>query len=152
MTSEHLDPKIQFALTQAIESEALPKGMQQRIQSKILARIAASATAQHHTQLASAGDWFAMSEHISCKVLNQDDAVASYLLKMQPGAVLPAHHHPMDEECLVLEGEVSIGTELILRKGDFHLALKGLPHAKIESQAGALLYLRGAIPHLAHFI
>ncbi len=152
MTSDNIDPTIQTALAQAIEAEALPKGMQKRLQNRILTQIAASSTSAHTTQVASAGQWFAMSEQISFKVLNHGDAVASYLLKMQPGAVLPAHHHPIEEECLVLEGEVSIGTELVLRKGDFHLALKGLPHADIVSQTGALLYLRGAIPHLAQLL
>jgi quercetin dioxygenase-like cupin family protein len=150
--SSDFDPALAALLDQSVAPEALPKSMQRRIQNRLAKAIAGDSTQRHVTQFAAAGEWFAMSEQISFKVLNQQGGTASYLLKMQPGAILPAHHHPVDEECLVLEGELSIGEELVLHPGDFHLALKDLPHADIASRTGALLFLRGAIPHLAHLL
>ena len=61
-----------------------------------------------------------------------------------PGASLPAHDHPADEECLVLEGEVMLG-DILGRAGDYHLAPKGLPHGTITSKTGALLFIRAGI-------
>jgi len=67
-------------------------------------------------------------------------------LKLEPGAAVVPHDHPVDEECLVLEGEARIG-ELVVRAGDYHLAPRGKPHGMITSEHGALLFLRGAVPH-----
>ena len=69
----------------------------------------------------------------------------SYLLRLAPGAALPAHRHPVDEECVVLEGEVQIGT-LRVGAGGFHLGRKDVLHDRLCSAGGALIFLRGAIP------
>jgi anti-sigma factor ChrR (cupin superfamily) len=63
-------------------------------------------------------------------------------MRVTPGAVYPAHAHDGDEECLVLEGEVSFG-ELTLRAGDFHLARKGHRHPQASSPQGCVLYISG---------
>ena len=52
--------------------------------------------------------------------------------------------HADDEECLVLEGEVSVG-DLRLRAGDFHVAARGSQHPRLESRPGALLLLSHAL-------
>jgi quercetin dioxygenase-like cupin family protein len=42
--------------------------------------------------------------------------VAGGGVALYPGASLPAHDHPADEECLVLEGEVMLG-DIVGRAG-----------------------------------
>lgn len=56
---------------------------------------------------------------------------------------MPPHEHPLDEECLVLEGEFTLES-IKLRAGDFHFAPKGMTHGVARSEHGALLYIRGA--------
>ena len=91
------------------------------------------------------GEWQPFSPKVTIKVLRRDVHTQSYLLKLEPGAVLLPHVHGQDEECMVLEGEVRIG-ELVVRQGAYHLAPKGVAHEPIRSHAGAVLFLRGAIP------
>jgi len=93
------------------------------------------------------GEWQKFSPKVSIKVLrrDEDENTQSYLLRLEPGAVLLPHVHGRDEECMVLEGEVRIG-EFVVRQGSYHLAPAGVSHEPISSEAGALLFLRGAIP------
>jgi anti-sigma factor ChrR (cupin superfamily) len=81
-------------------------------------------------------------------VLHHDGDTLSYLLRLEAGAALPAHRHPQDEECLVLEGEMHIG-ELVVPTGGYHLGRKGVLHDRLTSPAGALIFLRGAVPDAA---
>ena len=97
------------------------------------------------TVQAEDGDWQPFSPKVTIKILRRDVHTQSYLLKLEPGAVLLPHVHGQDEECMVLEGEVRIG-DLVVRQGAYHLAPKGIAHEPIRSEAGALLFLRGAIP------
>lgn len=96
---------------------------------------------------AEAGNWEPHSPGVTMKRLHVDETAGmrSFLLCMAPGAVVASHDHPADEECLVLEGELVVG-DLTLRAGDYHLAPKGVPHAALEAPAGALLFIRAALP------
>ena len=66
------------------------------------------------------------------------------LLRLQPNAVLHGHPHTLEEECLVLEGEISIGDHVI-RQGDMHIAEPGCEHPDLTTTAGALLMVRSEI-------
>ena len=73
----------------------------------------------------------------------------SFLLRLDPGATLPGHDHPGDEECMVLEGEMIIAG-LRLGPGDYHLGRRGLPHGAISSPGGGLIFIRGALDEQAN--
>ena len=94
---------------------------------------------------ADEGVWESFSPKVKIKVLHRDVDTQSYLLKLEPGAVVLPHVHGQDEECMVLEGEVRIGN-LVVKAGAYHLAPRGVSHEPISSENGALLFLRGAIP------
>ncbi|MEM7222119.1 MAG: cupin domain-containing protein [Pseudomonadota bacterium] len=98
------------------------------------------------TLRADEGPWQEISEGIEKKLLNQDPAagVESYLLRLAPGTRAPSHSHTVTEECLMLEGDFSIG-ELKLGPGDYHAAPPGLDHPEVSTEAGCLLYIRGEI-------
>jgi anti-sigma factor ChrR (cupin superfamily) len=98
--------------------------------------------AEHLTIRADAGEWIRVAPGVRMKLLREDDMTRSYLLRMRAGAALPAHDHDLDEECMVLEGDVWLG-EVHARAGDFHLARRDLAHGEIRSEAGCLLFLRG---------
>jgi anti-sigma factor ChrR (cupin superfamily) len=120
----------------------------QRVKQALLRRIAASNSAEHLTVQAAAGDWCPFGRGVQIKVLHEAAGVMSYLLRLQAGARLPAHRHPIDEECVVLEGEVQIG-ELRIAAGGFHLGRQDRLHDQLRSDAGALIFLRGATPDAA---
>jgi len=92
------------------------------------------------------GIWEVTSPGVCRKLLhvNADAGWQALLVRVDPGAAVPAHAHPMLEECLVLEGEFELAGEIV-RKGDLHLAYPGQDHGQIFSRNGALLYIRAAL-------
>ncbi len=74
-----------------------------------------------------------------------DSEVASFLIRLDPGFYHEGHDHPVDEDCMILEGQCSL-SGIALEAGDFHFAPKGLPHRQTKSETGALLFVRGANP------
>jgi anti-sigma factor ChrR (cupin superfamily) len=144
----HLDPDLLTLIDETIEPDpADPQdaAMHERVKRKLLRRIAADSTDRHVTHNPGPQDWQPFGDGVQIKVLHQSGGVMSYLLRLQAGASLPAHRHPVDEECVVLEGEVQIGS-LTLAAGGFHLGRKDILHDRLASAGGALIYLRGAVP------
>lgn len=150
-TTPLLDADLLALIDQALEADQpdpADASMHERVKRKLLRRIAADTTDRHLTHHPGPQDWQPFGEGVRIKVLHESGGVMSYLLRLQAGASLPAHRHPVDEECVVLEGEVQIGS-LQLAAGGFHLGRKDLLHDRLASTGGALIYLRGAIPQAA---
>ncbi len=89
------------------------------------------------------GEWEELFKGVFKKALlvDKDEGAESYLLRIDPGAVCPAHSHTKTEECLVLEGEMIIGTARFAA-GDYHAAPPKIPHLPITSETGTILYVR----------
>lgn len=100
------------------------------------------------TVRADEGAWVKIAPLVDLKVLHDDGHARSFLLRLAPGARLPAHTHVGEEACVVLEGTAALG-DLEVRAGDFHLAAAGSAHGDITSRTGALLYLRADAPSLS---
>lgn len=98
--------------------------------------------AEHLTIRDGEAGWTILSPGVSMKLLNEDTATRTYLLRLAAGIRLPGHEHTLDEECMVLEGEVWLG-DLQAQAGDYHLARRGLPHGEVYTETGCLLFLRG---------
>lgn len=151
MDEHALDPDVADLIAGAFEPEppadALDEAAKARIKRRLLQRIAADSTGRHVTHQAAEG-WQPFGAGVQIKVLHESGGVMSYLLRLAAGAALPPHRHPVDEECVVLEGEVRIGS-LKLGAGGFHLGRQGVLHDALRSEHGALIYLRGAIPDAA---
>lgn len=122
-----------------------PSAADAALKRRLLRAIAAEATPRHLTVPADAGVWRPAGPGLQVKVLHEADGIMSYLVRLAPGASLPPHRHPVAEECVVLEGAVRIG-DLRIAAGGFHLGLAGLPHDRVGSDEGALVFLRGAPP------
>ena len=92
------------------------------------------------------GPWQPIAEGIAKKLLFQDPAagVESYLLRMAPGTRIAPHGHAKTEECLMLEGDCTIGAQR-LGPGDFQAVPAGVDHPEVTTEAGALIYIRGEI-------
>ena len=106
----------------------------------------AEADASHLTIADDAGEWWPFLDGITIKMLREHDGVLSYLLRLEPGARLPPHRHPQDEECIVLEGRLRVGARIEIGPGSYHLAHSGALHATIWTETGATIFLRGAVP------
>lgn len=140
---------------------AIPAG---RIHARLLARIHAQKrpeveadnTGKAHAFLTlrnsgGPGDgWVELLPKAHAKLLFTDGEAESYLIRLEPGAWAPAHEHPADEECLVLEGTLWQG-DVFLQAGDFHVARPGMKHGELRTDTGALVFIRYARP-LAQYI
>ena len=137
------DPDPQAAEVPGDTAVAVPRS--RTIRRRLMERVA-DADTSHMTIDASDGPWKPFVDGVQIKVLHQDAGTMSYLLKLEPGARLPAHRHPADEECIVIEGSVRVGTQVTVGRGGYHLAHRGALHPTISTDTGATIFLRGAVP------
>ena len=87
------------------------------------------------------GVWQSLAPDIAMKVLDSDDSMRAFLLRLAPGACLPGHPHAEDEMCFVLEGEATLG-DVTVGPGDYHLARAGSAHGDVTTRSGCLLLIR----------
>lgn len=115
-----------------------------RVKARVLTAVAGKTGALHGTVRAQAGVWEPMAPGVERKLLWESGDTVSCMLRLAPGAVVAAHGHLLDEECVVLEGSLRIGSDLVLQVGDFHIGVQGVAHDETRSDTGAVVYLRGS--------
>lgn len=121
------------------------------LRQRILQRVTADqAPDPHLTVRAHERHWHNIGPGIEIKLLRRASDNETYMLRLAPGATLPPHNHPEDEECLVLEGEVWLDNTHAFA-GDYHLGRRGIPHGEIHTDTGCLLFLRSAKPFTAEY-
>ncbi len=145
-----LDADLLEAFCAAQAAGPVDAALARRVKQRVMHRVAALED-RHLTVQPGPAEWQAFGEGVQIKVLHESGGTMSYLLKLAPGASLPAHRHPCDEECVVLEGTLRIG-ELEVAAGGFHLARAHSLHDRITTVDGATIYLRGAVPEPGHCI
>jgi len=119
----------------------------------LLERVADADADRHITITPAQGIWRSLREGVGLMVLREHaGGVKSCLLRIAPGATVPAHRHLADEECVVLSGHVQVGSSPELGPGTYHLAAMGNLHATIRSRDGATIFLRGTLPRLEDFL
>ena len=109
--------------------------------------MASLASPSNYTVAAGDGQWAESGlPGIRIKILAVDHqrGLVTMLLRGDPGARYPAHHHSAPEECYVIRGSVTIGGRL-LHAGDFHHADAGSDHGEITTMEGAEVLLVGAV-------
>ncbi len=89
------------------------------------------------------GEWTTLLRGVERKLLHEAAGAHSYLLRLAPGARVPRHSHALDEESLILEGDLTIDG-VLCTAGDYHFAPCGKPHGRLTSEHGCLLFVRGA--------
>ncbi len=79
---------------------------------------------------------------IKVRVLSIDRTARrmSLLMKLEAGSEYPAHHHDGYEECLILEGEIRVGSTRLCA-GDYQRCETNTDHVEQYSPTGALLWL-----------
>lgn len=139
---------VEARMSEAVREAPLDAMSERFMKSRLMTRVRdLERGAATNTVRPEHGEWEKFSPRIKMKVLRReaDGSSMSYLLKLEPGAFLVPHKHHIDEECVVLEGEVTIGEELV-GPGTYHLAPRGMVHAPIRSEHGAILFIRGKEP------
>jgi anti-sigma factor ChrR (cupin superfamily) len=61
------------------------------------------------------------------------------MFKMDPGTSYPEHVHDGPEECYVLEGDLHVGDEFVMHKGDYQRATPQSEHGRQWTKGGCLL-------------
>lgn len=137
------------ALAGALRAAQLPGSRCRTMRERVLASVADPAPPQTETVRGLSVPWQRAWPGVTLRVMRRDVAadLQVTVLRMEPGSTIPAHAHTKEEECLVLEGEILIGSHP-LRRGDFHLVHAGGHHPDITSPSGALLLIRSEIPNL----
>jgi anti-sigma factor ChrR (cupin superfamily) len=133
-------------LAHAIAPAELAAGTRARMSSRVIERARRVPPAGTWTQRADEGEWQLLAAGVTMKLLriDRDAGNQTALVQFSPGSSLEQHEHTQEEECLVLEGEIMIGSHT-LHAGDVHFARPGTQHAAIRSAVGALLLVRSDI-------
>jgi quercetin dioxygenase-like cupin family protein len=108
------------------------------------ARWWALAKGQARCSVANGRRWFASGAGVRVHRLWGDAEVVSMLVCFEAGASVPDHGHALDEDCLVLEGEMFLG-DILLRAGDYQLAPTGGGHWGEMSDVGCTFFFHGAL-------
>jgi anti-sigma factor ChrR (cupin superfamily) len=159
MTKPVLDTAVLEALLAAVAPVSLSQDERDGLYARILARIAPQGLAppplaaeagpppSTFTIRAAEMHWVTVGPGVEVKVLRMDAERndQTVLIRMQPGSVVVGHRHTQEEECLILEGEVTIGDHR-LSAGDMHVARPGAIHEPIRAPHGALLLIRSEMP------
>ena len=88
------------------------------------------------------GEWQLLATGVYRKTLFEDRerGTTTSIIKLQPGAHIPSHHHGGIEECIVLEGDVYSDTESFAA-GDYLCMPEGSMHEQLFSMNGAMLFI-----------
>jgi quercetin dioxygenase-like cupin family protein len=130
----------------AVASSLLPTIPAPEVASKMKATLLnriKSSESSHRFMFANQGNWRTIAEGVQVKVLRQESNSRSVLVKMAANSFLPAHEHDVDEEAIVLEGEVWL-EDILCGIGDYHHAHAGSSHREIRTDHGCLLFIRSA--------
>lgn len=91
-----------------------------------------------------APSWQPLREGVDISPLYGEGAAVSLLARFAPGGRVPGHPHGIDEECLMVDGDLFLG-DLLLREGEFQFAPSGSQHGELFADAPCLLFFHGAI-------
>jgi anti-sigma factor ChrR (cupin superfamily) len=96
---------------------------------------------ESRTVRAEEGKWTTIATGARRKVLSKEPARMTFLIDLDPNALVPAHDHEGGEDSYVIRGSCRIGA-LSLYTGDFHHADATAHHGDVvASDEGCLLLL-----------
>ena len=142
-----LDDGIAEGIAMAVRPAELSETRRTSMRHSIAARIDSMQPENTQTVRGETVEWLSAWPNVWVKLLRQDAPanLQMVLFRIKPGGVVPAHAHTMEEECLVLEGEIHIGEHRV-GQGDLHIAKPGAEHGDITTRTGATVLVRSEIP------
>lgn len=95
------------------------------------------------TRRADEGDWREVAPGVWMKTLSRGAQTGRmFLLRCEPGSVIPGHRHDNEEHVFVLAGEFEMAGTTV-RAGDAQYAPGGTDHPDLHTRDGCLLLLYG---------
>ncbi len=123
------------------------------LRERLLARVAAYEELKPLAEVRrSEGGWRnAGAPGVEKRLLYHDRVLdrTTTLVRMAPGSCLPEHTHTDDEQCLVLEGDISWGAASY-GAGDFLVMGKASHHPEMRTENGNLLLLVAGHNEFSH--
>lgn len=139
--------EVQEALIDCVQPEAPPKGLDAALRARLGPRPKEATEEGQRAGLAVVrkddSAWQATRyDGISMKPLSHDlsNERMTLLLRMEPGAVYPPHHHEGAEECFMVEGTV-ISDGVRYQAGDYMRAEAHSDHGLQTTDTGCLMLL-----------
>jgi anti-sigma factor ChrR (cupin superfamily) len=130
-----------------LSAQAADSIKQKVLQKIVVSSVSSSAAISNGlvTSVMRDSPWTALNKKIQVKIVFEDDRTISWLLRMLPGGLLAPHDHADGvEECMVLEGELSING-VQFKAGDYQVAHPGSVHHQVATDKGALLFLKSPV-------
>lgn len=117
-----------------------------KVWDAIEAAMDAQANAPSLVSRAANDSWVGIMPGVELRLLRAEplDPVQTFLLRLAPGARVPAHDHAEPEECYMVEGEIEFGGATYA-KGDYVLLPARSRHSEITSRNGGTILIRGRI-------
>jgi anti-sigma factor ChrR (cupin superfamily) len=139
------DRDVAAMLALAIEPVAPPAEAKRQILDTIRRRgeLDESLPQKSRTIRAGEGRWYRQPvEGLEVMPLSVDKerGIATIMMRLAPGTILPAHDHQGAEESYVVSGSCRIGS-VALNRGDFHHVDAGQHHGTVVSDEGCTLLL-----------
>ena len=147
-TDDVLPGPLLAALANAVTPDSPAPEYVERVRLRLMDKVRADSPSAFITLRGSTqpGEgWVELLPKAHARLLFTDGEAESYMIRLEPGAWAPAHDHPADEECLVLEGTLWQG-DVFLKAGDFHVARPGMRHGELRTDTGAMVFIRYAKP------
>lgn len=140
--SDALSPEEVELLDRVAAGSIEPVEPPAEVRAKVMAAVASVPGAHESlTVRADEGTWKTVAPGVRTKKLRR----GSFLLELDPHAVLPAHDHDGGEDSFVVRGSCHIGA-LALNAGDYHHADAGAHHGDVVGSAeGCLLLITVAV-------
>lgn len=123
-------------LTAAAGEVAPPPGLFDRIMDGIAAQDRA-AKAVFRLPF-EGGKWEPYSDGIEMKYLWDAE---TFLLRCQPGAIIPPHGHDLTEHLIVVSGDLLID-DMAFAVGDYHTMPPGTRHDNARTRGGCILFVQ----------
>jgi anti-sigma factor ChrR (cupin superfamily) len=153
-TEDVLPGDLNAVLLASLDTEKPSTARLAKMKKSVLARVARHEDGLEQTRKQSADKrgpitafrageraWAPFCPGVDVVLLFDDGRASSWLTRLEPGARLPAHFHPGDEESLVLEGSCYLG-DTFMKQGDYMVARAGSRHGEVYSAEGCVLFVR----------
>ncbi len=101
-------------------------------------------TAVGKPHFVAAPSWQPLRDGVDIAPLYGQGAAVTMLARFAPGARVPAHPHGIDEQCLMVEGDLFLG-DVLLPEGGFQFAPAGSGHGDLTADMPCLLFFHGAV-------
>lgn len=150
-TERGLPPAAVERILLDVAPEPVAPDVAARIKARLAKRVAAAprSTAPQFIDIRADEGWRPLTDRTEMKILFDDGATLSWLVRMQPGARLDAHAHDAGpEECLVVAGDLWLDGKRF-GAGDYQFAPRGTAHHRIHTESGCVLFVRSPSPRAA---